>query len=81
MWALTYRFVRKHVKIENGLLVDVLSYLILAAISVAMIGQVSGRYIYCPILAALLVLLYLRDVRVIVSKLSSMVKSRKNGNG
>ncbi len=80
MWALAYGFVRKHVTIENSLLTDVLSYLILAAISVAMIGQINGRYIICPVLAVLLVLLYLKDVKVIISKFSSIIKNRKNGS-
>ncbi len=78
MWAIAYRFVRKHVTIENNMLVDILSYLILAAISVAMIGRIDGRYIYCPILAALLVLLYFKDVKIIASKFASIVRNRKN---
>ncbi len=80
MWALAYRFVRKHVRIENSLLTDCLSYLILAAISVAMIGQIDNRYIYCPVLTLVLVLLYIKDIRIIVAKFASIVKMRINGN-
>ena len=80
MWALAYRFVRKHVLIENSLLTDVLSYLILAAISVAMIGQIPYRYLICPALSAVLILLYIGDVRIMLGKLSAILKNRKNGN-
>ena len=80
MWALAYRFVRKHVLLENSLLTDVLSYLILAAISVAMIGAIPYRYVISAVLTAILMLLYHDDIRVIATRFSAIIKNRKNGN-
>ena len=81
MCALAYRFVRKYVIIENSILTDVLAYLILIALSVAMIGEVSGRYIIGAVLTAVIVLLYFRDVKDIASKISAFAKSRIHGKG
>ena len=80
MCALAYRFVSKYVNIDNNTVVDILAYLILIAISVAMIGQVSWRYVICTVLAAVLVLLYLTDVRTVVASFAAIVKNRLNGN-
>ena len=79
MWAFAYKFVRKYVTIENNMLVDVLAYLILTAVSVAMIGEVSGRYIICPCLLAVLLLLYYRDITAIVVRLAGYLKVKTGG--
>jgi O-antigen/teichoic acid export membrane protein len=79
MWAFAYRFVRKYVTLGNNLLVDALSYLILIAISVAMIGKAPGRYYICPVLLIVLVLLYYKDVAAIVGRLAGFVKDKFGG--
>ncbi len=79
MWAFAYKFVAKHVMIENSILADVLGYLILVAISVAMIGQVAGRYVICSVLTAVLMILYYRDIAAIVSKMTGLIKSKIHG--
>ena len=66
--------------IENNILVDILAYLILIAISVAMIGQVRGRYMICTVLTAVLVLLYFRDLKDTAAKLAGLVLKKKDGN-
>ena len=76
MCAFAYRFVRKYVVIENNILVDILAYLILVAVSVAMIGQVTGRYVICSLLVLVIVLLYIKDVRNIAVRMTELVKSR-----
>lgn len=76
MCAFAYRFVRRYVFIENNILVDILAYLILVALSVAMIGQIGGRYIICTLLVLVIVLLYIKDVRNIVLRMAELVKSR-----
>ena len=79
MCALAYRFVKKYVTIDNNPMVDILAYLILVAICIAMIAKVSGRYVICSVLTVVLVLLYLPDVRNVVKKLGSLLKDRMNG--
>lgn len=80
MCALAYVFVRKYVIIENNILVDVLAYLILVALSLAMIGRVNGRYLIDAVLLAVLLLLYHDDVAVTARKMGELVKSRFHGN-
>ena len=80
MWALAYAFVRKYVILDNNMLVDILAYLILVALSVAMIGRINGRYVISVVMLAVLILLYHNDVSVIVRKIAQQVKSRLHGN-
>ena len=80
MCGFAYSFVRKYTQIDNNLLSDILSYLILVAISVAMIGQISGRYVIGAALTAVIILLYFKDVKSIVEKITKMIKSKINGN-
>ena len=80
MCTLAYVFVRKYVVIDNNILVDILSYLILIASSVAMIGRLNGRYVINAVLLAVLVLLYHNDVTVMIRKISELIKSRLHGN-
>ncbi len=80
MCALAYRFVSKYVNIDNNVIVDILAYLILVAISVAMIGQISWRYVICSVLTVVLVLLYLSDVKTVIGVCLSFVKNKVNGN-
>ncbi|MBO4905022.1 MAG: polysaccharide biosynthesis C-terminal domain-containing protein [Lachnospiraceae bacterium] len=79
MCIIAYIFVRRYVYIDNNILVDALAYLILVASSIAMIGRINGRYVICSVLSAVIVLLYHKDLTVIVGKLWQMVKSRFNG--
>ena len=79
MCAFAYRFVKKYVTIGNNILVDILAYLILVAISVAMTGQIAGRYIICTILVAVLFILYWRDIANICTKITGVLKSRLHG--
>ena len=79
MCFFAYRFVKKHVTIGNNMLADVLAYLILIAICVAMIGQIGGRYIICTVLTAVLFILYWRDIKKAVSKITGILKSRIHG--
>ncbi len=79
MCFFAYRFVKKHVTIGNNMLADVLAYLILIAICVAMIGQIGGRYIICSVLTAVLFILYWRDIKKAVSKITGILKSRIHG--
>ena len=81
MWGCAYAFVRRYVIIDNNLLSDALSYLILVALSVAMIGQIRGRYIAATVLTAVVILLYFKDVKVIAGKITQIIKNRANGNG
>ena len=80
MCALAYRFVRKYTYIDNNIMVDILAYLILIAISVAMIGQIEMRYIICSVLTGVLILLYIKDVKNVIDKLSELVKDKLHGN-
>lgn len=79
MCALAYRSVRKYVVIDNNILTDVLAYVILIAMSVAMTGQIRGRYIICAVLAGVIVLIYAGDVAAIIKKISEIIKGRING--
>ncbi len=79
MCAFAYMFVRKYVTIENSILADILAYLILIAISVAMIGRIGGRYIICSVLTGVLVIIYYRDVTLIIKRLVKYVKTRSYG--
>ncbi|MCR5591858.1 MAG: polysaccharide biosynthesis C-terminal domain-containing protein [Lachnospiraceae bacterium] len=79
MWALAYKFVRKYVLIENNLLMDALSYLILTALSVAMIGKVQGRYLIGAVLTAVIILLYYSDLKTIAGKMAILLKNRIHG--
>ena len=74
-----YRFVRKHVIIANNMLVDILSYLILIAISIAVTGQIGGRYIISGVLIIILVLAYFEDVKQITVRMAELVGSKING--
>ncbi|MCR5302857.1 MAG: polysaccharide biosynthesis C-terminal domain-containing protein [Lachnospiraceae bacterium] len=76
MCAFAYRFVRRYVVIENNILADILAYLILVAISVAMIGQIRGRYIICAILTAIVALVYYKDVYNVTVRMYALVKNR-----
>ena len=80
MFTFAYVFVRKYVIIENSILVDVLAYLILIAISVAMMGQFTLRYPVGAILTVVLILLYHKDIAAIIQKFVSLAGSRRNGN-
>ena len=79
MWALAYRAVRRHVTIENNMFIDVFAYLVLVAISIAMTGQIGGRYIICPVLAVVLILMYYRDVADIAGKIPELLRSATGG--
>lgn len=79
MCTLAYKFVRKYVVIENNLLADILGYLILAAMSVAMIGRVPGRYAICSALFAVIALMNYKDIKVIAEKIVFFVRVRFNG--
>lgn len=79
MWALAYRFVRRHVMIDNNMFADVFAYLVLVAISIGITGQIEGRYIICPILTALLILVYYRDVISIAGKIPALIRSTTGG--
>lgn len=76
MCGFAYKFVRRYVIIENSLLTDILSYLILVAMAVAMIGQVNYRYIICLVLAAVVILLYIKDIIGIAGRLISLAKKK-----
>lgn len=79
MCALAYKAVRKYVTIENNLLSDILGYLILVAMSVAMIGSVPGKYVICTVLFAVIVLMNAKDVKMICEKLFTAVRARLDG--
>lgn len=79
MCALAYRFVRKYTVIDNNIMVDVLAYLILIAISVAMIGQIGMRYIICSVLTGILILLYIKDVKNVIDKITAVAKEKLHG--
>ncbi len=79
MWSLAYKFVRKYVVIENNLLSDVFGYLILVAMSVAMIGGIPWKYAVCTILFAVIVLMNIKDVKKIAEKLFIAVRVKLNG--
>ncbi|MCR5687543.1 MAG: oligosaccharide flippase family protein [Lachnospiraceae bacterium] len=79
MWALAYRFTKKHVAIENNMLTDILAYLMLIALSLAVVGKIPGRYIIGAVLTALLVLLYYRDVSGIITKSLQIVRNTVHG--
>ena len=79
MWAFAYKFVRKYVTLGNSLLVDCLAYLVLIAISLAIIGMIPARYYICPVLFLVLVLLYYRDVAGIVRRLAGALGSKFGG--
>lgn len=79
MCLLAYRFVRKYVVIENNLLSDILGYLILVAMSVAMIGSIPGKYAVCTALFAVILLLYAKDIKVIAEKFYTVVRVRISG--
>ena len=76
MWAFAFKFVRKYVTLGNNLLVDALAYLILIAISVAMIGTLPGRYYICPVLLVVLMLLYYKDITGIAGRLAVALKGK-----
>ena len=80
MWGFAYSFVRRYTSIDNNLLSDVLSYLILIAITIAVIGQVPGMYLIGAVLLTVILLLYFRDVRNITEKIAGMLRSKLNGN-
>lgn len=79
MWAMSYRFVRKHVYLENNLLSDILGYIVLAAICLAMIGQIPGRYVICAVMTVIVILLNYRDIKTVISVLATFVRSRIRG--
>lgn len=79
MWALSYRFVRKHVMIENNLLSDVLGISVLIALTLAMVGQLPGRYIIGCVLTVIVILLNLRDIMTVINVLTSFVRSKTGG--
>ncbi len=79
MWAMSYRFVRKHVYLENNLLSDILGYIVLAAICLAMIGQIPGRYVICAVMTVIVILLNYRDIKTVISVLVTFVRSRIRG--
>ena len=79
MCALAYKFVRKYTFIDNNIMADILAYLILIAISVAMIGQVEGRYVICTVLTAILVLLYYKDVKNVCIKITGLIREKLHG--
>ena len=81
MCALAYRFVRRYVIIDNNLLTDILAYLILVAISVAMIGRISGRYVICPVLFVLIILIYMKDIKNVAVSVAGIIKNRSHENG
>ena len=78
MCALAYKFVRKYVVLENNLLSDALGYLILVAMSVAMIGRIPGKYAVCSVLFAVTVLMNYKDVKAIAEKIFFAVRVRFN---
>ncbi len=77
MCAFAYRFVRRYVVIENSILADILAYLILIAISIAMIGRIPGRYVICPALFVVILLIYHRDIRNIVNAAKGLIVNRR----
>lgn len=79
MCAFAYKFVRRYVTIDNNKMADILSYLILVAISIAMIGKTPARYIICSVLTAVLILLYWGDLMTAVSTVMRMIKKRSDG--
>ena len=79
MCAMAYRFVRKYVVIENNILSDALGYLILVAMSVAMIGNIRGKYVICIVLTAVIILICAKEAGMIVQKLFAILKGRLNG--
>ena len=79
MWAMSYRFVRKHVYLENNLLSDILGYIVLAAICLAMVGQIPGRYVICAVMTVIVILLNYRDIKTVISVLATFVRSRIRG--
>ena len=80
MWLLSYRFVRRHVTIENNMFTDVFAYLVLIAICVAMTGRIGGRYVICTILTLLLILVYHSEVAGIAGRIPALVRSFIGGN-
>jgi len=78
MCGFAYKFVRKYVVIDNNMLADVLAYLILVAISVAMIGKVSGRYMICSVLLIVIILIFFKDVKNIATGIAGVIKNRSN---
>ncbi len=79
MCGFAYKFASKYVEIDNNKMVDILSYLIVVAISVAMIGCMPGRYMICSVLAGILILLYFPDLKEIVVKLTELAGNRIHG--
>lgn len=77
MCRMAYRFVKKHVTLENNLLLDALGYVIVLAEAILMIAQIPGVYIWCTLLFAALVVIYFRDIKSIVCKFAEKFK-RKN---
>lgn len=76
MCAFAYKFVKKYTVIGNNIVKDILAYLILIALSIAMIGDIGGKYIIGAVLTAVVVLLYFNDLVNITTKLYGMIKNR-----
>ncbi len=79
MWAIAYKYVRKYVVIDNNMLADILSYLILVAMSIAMIGRIPARYAVCAALTIVVILIHLKDEKAIVQESYRILKGRLNG--
>lgn len=76
MCFMAYIFVKKHVKLSNALLKEILGYVLLCIEVVVMIMQLGQTYMLCGIIVLILLILYVKDVTRIVSSLLNVVKQK-----
>ena len=74
MCAIAYVFVRKYVRIGNNILRDMIGYIVLVVEAIIMIKEFEFCYIWCVVAVLLLMILYIKDIKVIFDKLMVLIK-------
>ena len=76
MCFMAYAMVRKYVHIGNNLTLEILGYILLAAEAVIMIMGIGASYLICALICVILLGMYYRDVKDIVSKLFGIITGK-----
>lgn len=76
MCFMAYMFVKKHVKISNSKIKDIVSYVILCSEAVVMIMGIGQTYILCGVMVLVLAAINIRDIGIILDRIIKMLSDR-----
>lgn len=79
MCFMAYAFVRKHVKIGNSLIKEIVGYVLLCVEAMVIIAQVKMFFVWALAIMIIITALYIKDIVIIAKRMLGLVKSKTAG--